>query len=297
MKSTLTLLTALLLAPLAALNASDSGSTFAQMARPHPRANGAPKASDVCLSTRWPRPMNPSDKWDSFKAAREFHATRLDWLYLSGNPDRDKAFVAKFKAAGFLIGGTLNCQPPDSPTGAKRTYTMARTVDMKGEPLKDPWTKSWGMRFCCPNHPGYAKLYLDHARYALDQGVDHLQMDGVQLNDIMLHYGGCFCTHCVKGFREYLARHSMGSQRTEWGIADLAAFDYAQFLLGLGTAPDAASSAWKGPRELRELFRAFQIESGLGFLREMHREIDRIAGRKVGYSCNATNEFLGKAPP
>ena len=24
----------------------------------------------------------------------------------------------------------------------------------------------------------------------------------------------------------------------------------------------------------------------------MHREIDRIAGRKVAYSCNATNEFL-----
>ena len=291
MKSTLTLLTALLLA-VTLTSAADSGAPFAQIARPQPRANGAPKASDVCLSTRWPRPMNPSDKWDSFQAARQFHATRLDWLYLSGNPDRDKAFVAKFKAAGFQVGGTLNCQPPDSPTAAKRAYTMARTVDMKGEPLKDPWTKSWGMRFCCPNNPGYAKLYLDHARYAIEMGVDHFQMDGVQLNDIMLHYGGCFCTHCVKGFREYLARHSTGSQRTEWGIGDLAAFDYAQFLLGLGTAPDSSISAWKGPRELRELFRAFQIESGLGFLREMHWEIDRIAGRKLAYSCNATNEFL-----
>jgi hypothetical protein len=291
MKPNLTLLTALLL-PVALASAADSGAPFAQMARPWPRTNGAPKASDVCFSTRWPRPMNPADKWNAFQAAREFHATRLDWLYLSGQPDRDKAFVAKFKAAGFPVGGTLNCQLADSPTAAKRTYTMARTVDMKGEPLKDPWTKSWGMRFCCPNNPDYAKLYLDHARYALEIGVDHFQMDGVQLNDIMLHYGGCFCAHCVNGFREYLAKHSTHGQRTTWGIGDLAAFDYAHFLLGLGTAADAASSAWKGPRELRELFRAFQIESGLGFLRDMHREIDRIAGRKVGYSCNATEEFL-----
>ena len=141
MKPALTLLTTLLLAVTLA-TAADSGAPFAQIARPQPRANGAPKASDVCFSTRWPRPMNPSDKWDSFKAAREFHATRLDWLYLSGKPDRDKAFVAKFKAAGFQVGGTLNCQPTDSPTAAKRTFTIARTVDMKGEPLKDPWTKS-----------------------------------------------------------------------------------------------------------------------------------------------------------
>lgn len=291
MKPNLALLTALLLAVTLA-SAADSGAPFAPFARPQPRANGAPKASDVCLSTRWPRPMNPSDKWDSFQAARRFHATRLDWLYLSGNPDRDKAFVAKFKAAGFLVGGTLNGLLPDSPTATKRAFTLARTVDMKGEPLKDPWTEGSGARWGCPNHPGYAKLFLEHARYALDAGVDHFQMDGVQLNDIMLHYGGCFCTHCVKGFREYLGRHSTGSQRTEWGIGDLAAFDYAQFLLGLGTAPDRSISAWKGPRELRELFRAFQIESGLGFLREMHREIDRIAGRKLAYSCNATSEFL-----
>lgn len=291
MKTTLTILMALLLA-ITLASAADSGAPFAQISRPQPRVNGAPKASDVCFSTRWPRPMNPSDKWDAFKAAREFHATRVDWLYLSGQPLRDKAFVARFKAAGFQVGGTLNCQPTDSPTATKRAFTIARTVDMKGEPLKDPWTKSYGGRFCCPNHPGYSKLFLEHARYALDAGVDYFQMDGVQLNDIMRHYGGCFCAHCVKGFREYLAKHSTDSQRAAWGVGDLASFDYAQFLLGLGTAPGAASSAWKGPGELRELFRAFQIESGLRFLREMHREINRIAGRRLAYSCNATNEFL-----
>lgn len=291
MKPTLTFLTALPLAVTLAA-AADSDVPFAQIARPQPRASGAPKASDVCFSTRWPRPMSPSDKWDSFEAARHFHATRLDWLYLSGKPDRDKSFVAKFKAAGYVVGGTLNCQPTDSPTAAKRAFTIARTVDMKGEPLKDPWTRKYGGRFCCPNNPGYAELLLDHARYALDAGVDYFQMDGVQLNDVMVRYGGCFCAHCVKGFREYVAVHSTRGQHTEWGISDPTSFDYARFLLDRGTAPDAAISAWKGPRELRDLFRAFQIESGLGFLREMHRAIDRIAGRKLAYSCNASNEFL-----
>jgi hypothetical protein len=275
-------------------SAADSGSTFAHIARPHPRADGAPKASDVCFSSRWPRPMNRADKLDSLKSAREFHATRMDWLYLSlsGTPESGKAFVAKCKAAGYVVGGTLNCQPTDSPAGPARTFSNARTVNMKGEPQKDPWTKSYGGRFCCPNNPEYATIFLAHARHALEAGVDYFQMDGVQLNDLMTHYGGCFCAHCVKGFRGYLAAHSTRSQRARWGVGDLAAFDYARFLLGLGTDPDAGLNAWKGPKELRELFRAFQIESGLRFLREMHREIDRIAGRKLAYSCNATEEFL-----
>jgi hypothetical protein len=104
----------LLLAPSAP--AKDSVPTYSQIARPHPRAEGAPKASDVCFSSRWPRPVNRSDTYDSLKAAREFHATRMDWLYLSfsGTPESSKAFVAKCKAAGYLVGGTLNCQPTDS---------------------------------------------------------------------------------------------------------------------------------------------------------------------------------------
>lgn len=294
-KSTLVALAvALLPAPLAALHAADSGATFAQIARPHPRADCAPKASDVCFSSRWPRPMNLADRRDSLKSARDFHATRMDWLYLSlsGTAESAKAFVAKCKAAGYVVGGTLNCQPTDSPSAAKRTFSNARTVNMKGEPQRDPWTKAYGGRFCCPNHPGYATIFLAHARYSLDAGVDYFQMDGVQLNDLMTHYGGCFCAHCVRGFREYLAAHSTHSQRARWGVGDLAAFDYAQFLLGLGTDPDAGLSAWRGPKELHAMFRAFQIESGLRFLDKMHREIDRIAGRKIAYSCNANEEFL-----
>lgn len=130
--------------------AGDSVATFAQIARPHPRSPGAPRAADVCFSTRWPRVGGPGDSRDSFQAAQAFHATRLDWLYLSGKPGFDKEFVAKFQAEGYRVGGTLNCQPTDSPVGAERGFSIARTVNMKGEPLKDPWTRKYGGRFCCP---------------------------------------------------------------------------------------------------------------------------------------------------
>ena len=93
---------------------------FAQIARPQPRADGAPRASDVCFSTRWPRPLNPADKWDAFKVAREFHATRLDWLYLSGQPERDKAFVAKFTAADSRSGARS--------TASRRTRRLPRNT-------------------------------------------------------------------------------------------------------------------------------------------------------------------------
>ena len=271
-----------------AAQAQDSLLTFAQIARPHPRSNGAPQAADVCFSTRWPNP----GKRDSFKAAREFHATRWDWFYMSGKPEFDKQFVARAKARGYPIAGTLNCQLVDSPVGAARTFSQARTVNMKGEPLKDPWTQKYGGRFGCPNNPEYAKIYLAHARYDLDAGVAQFQMDGPQLNDLMSRYGGCFCTHCVTGFREYLGSHSSPEQRAKWGIADLATFDYAHFLLDLGVSADAPISRWKGPKELRERFLEFQIESGLRFLAAMQKQINQMAGRKLAYSCNATDEFV-----
>jgi hypothetical protein len=269
---------------------ADVEATFADIAQPCPRSAGAPKASDVCFSTRWRRPTSPTDPHDSLPSARAFHATRLDWLYLSGNAAADKAFVAKAKAQGYLVGGTLNSSLTDTPD--TRSFQLGRTVNLKGEPLKDPWTKKWGMRFGCPNHPDYATVFLAHARYALEAGVDYFQMDGVQLNEIMMHHGGCFCTHCMKGFQEYLAAHSTPEPRVAWGVAELSGFNYAQFLLDLGNPPDSPVAALKGPRGLRRLFEDFQVESGLRFLASMHAEIDRIAGRKLAYSCNATREFL-----
>ncbi len=266
----------------------NDAATFATIVRPHPRPPGSPSAADVCFSTRWP----DTGKRDSLKAAREFHATRLDWLYLTGKPDSDKAFVARAKAKGYPVGGTLNCQLNDAPGSTAHTFTIGRTVNMKGDALKDPWTKKYGGRFGCPNNPDYAKLFLAHARYALDAGVDYFQMDGVQLNEIMTQYGGCFCAFCVEGFRAYIASHSTPEQRGRWGIGELATFDYAKFLLSQGTDPDSGLSAWKGPRELRELFLDFQIASGLRFLGDMYQQIDQMAGRKLTYSCNANEEFL-----
>lgn len=276
----------------ASLIADCSGAepTYARIAQPHPRPAGAPRASDVCFSTRWPRPLNASDTHDSFQSARQFHATRFDWLYIHGRPS-NKDFVAKAKALGYPVGGTLNCQVTDAPFGPA-TYQIGRTVNMKGEPLQDPWTRKGGMRFGCPNNPDYARIFLDHARYGLDAGVDYFQMDGVQLNDLMGHWGGCFCQHCVEGFRPYLAEHSTPAQRAQWAVVDLSGFDYAAFLLALGTDPNAASSSWKGPKPLRDLFREFQVESGIRFLSRMHRQIDEIAGRQVAHACNANEEFL-----
>ncbi|MHB8901048.1 MAG: chitobiase/beta-hexosaminidase C-terminal domain-containing protein, partial [Thermoguttaceae bacterium] len=273
----------------------EPGTTYADVAQPHPRSAGAPRASDVCFSTRWPHPTSKSDPHDSFKSARQFHATRLDWLYLRDTLP-DKQFVSEAKAKGYPVGGTLNCQLTDTLVGAA-TYQIGRTVNMKGQPLKDPWTMKGGMRWCCPNHPEYSRIFLAHARCALDAGVDYFQMDGVQLNAVMTRYGGCFCVHCVGGFRDYLAAHSTGAQRDLWGVTDLSRFDYAAFLLTLGTDPDATIGAWKGPKELRDLFLEFQVESGLRFLSRMYGEIDRMAGRDVAFACNANEEFLSTYHP
>lgn len=269
--------------------APDEAPVFAELARPHARAFGAPRAADVCFSTRWPRPLGPNDPHDSLAAARAFHATRLDWLYLTGRP-ADRDFIAEAKARGYSVGGTLNSNLPDAPDA--RTYTRGRTVNLLGEPLADPWTASWGARFGCPNNPEYATVFLAHARYALEMGVDQFQMDGPQFNDIMVSHGGCFCADCLAGFREFLAAHSTAAQREEWGIGDLATFDYAKFLTALGTPPNVGIAAWKGPADLRDRYREYQVAAGVRFLGEMHERVNELAGRRIAYSCNAARDFL-----
>ncbi|MCC7494902.1 MAG: chitobiase/beta-hexosaminidase C-terminal domain-containing protein [Fimbriimonadaceae bacterium] len=263
---------------------------FADLATATARPAGAPRASDVCVSSRWPRPLNAADPRDSLAAIRAFHGTRFDWVYLNGSP-ASRDFVGRAKAAGYPVAGTLNGQLADELTG-RPTYTTARTVNLRGEPLQDPWTKANGMRWGCVNNPDYAVLFQKHARHLVDLGVDALQMDGVQLNHLLTAYGGCFCEHCRAGFREYLAAHATLGELAAWGIHELPRFDYAAYLLGVGTLPEVGAAQWKGEPALQRHFVDFQLAATEDFLTTMYAAVDQYAGRHIAKSCNATMEFL-----
>lgn len=149
--------------------------TFADVAQPTHRPLGAPRYSDVIISSRWPRPMSAGDPYDTFEAARGFHATRIDWLYLTeGNQRHDvAAFVAKLKAEGYFVTGALNSKLPDTVNGASRN--RGRVLNADGEPVALPWLpEAWNGD---PTSPDWHAIWMMHATTMVDAGVDALQND------------------------------------------------------------------------------------------------------------------------
>lgn len=98
----------------------------------------------MILSSRWPRPRDASDPYETFEAARGFHATRIHWLYLTDdNQGYDVGeFVAKLEAHGYHVTAALNSKLPDTINGATRE--RGRVLNVNGEPAALPWLPgSW----------------------------------------------------------------------------------------------------------------------------------------------------------
>lgn len=259
--------------------------TVCDLARPQVRPEGAPRPSDVCFSTRWPRPMNPKDAHDGLASARAFHATRLDWLYTLGRQD----FIQKAKDRGYTISAAVNSTLPDKIGGHE--FTIGRAVYLDGKPVLASWMRGWGAYWGCCNSPEYRKLYLETALADVDLGADALQTDGELGNIHLPDWGGCFCQHCLAGFREYLAANTTAALRAELGITDLPAFDYAEYLRAAGTETNLHWRQWKGDSRLAQLFVAFQEASMVDFYRGMFAQIDAHAGRHVPQSGNHAGPY------
>jgi len=155
------------------------------------RAPGAPRYSDVCFSARSRRPVNAEDTHDTFRDAKAFHATRLDWVYSS-----DPVWIAECKRRGYWFGGALNTILTDAP--GEKTRERGRILDRDGQRIAAPWMKSWNGYWGCVNSPQYRETFLAHARLLIDGGVDAIQMDDPDINAAAVQWGGCYCEHCLK---------------------------------------------------------------------------------------------------
>ena len=177
-------------AGVAAGDASPS-ETVSAVAEKTARPAGAPRRSDVCLSSRWRHPTNVKDPHDTFRDARAFHATRLDWVY-----SQDPAWIGECKRRGLHFGGALNTILTDAPGVATRD--KGRILDKNGQRVTAPWMKSWNAWWGCVNSPEYRETYLAHAKLIIDGGADVIHMDNPGINATAVAWGGCYCEHCRK---------------------------------------------------------------------------------------------------
>ena len=153
------------------------------------RPQFVPRYSDVCFSSRWKHPKNDNDTHNTFRDAKDFHATRLEWVY-----SFDPEWIKECKKQGYSFGGTLNSKLPDTP--GKSTKNKGRIHDKTGQPVTAPWMHNawWG----CVNSPEYRESYLAHAKLLIDGGVDLIHMDDPDINVRAIEWGGCYCKYCQK---------------------------------------------------------------------------------------------------
>ncbi len=231
-------------------------------------APGVPACSDVIMRSLRIHPTKPGDPHDTLAAARAFHVTRLEWVYAS--PEE----IRRLRGDGLFIGASVNSlyRRKDAPAGDHTGWC----VDRAGNRVTAPWMKNWDVYWGCVNSPEFRDYFLSQALDLLRAGAHALQTDDPAMNQGAVNWGGCFCTHCMRGFRAYLKEEAGGDALAEWGIADLDGFDYGAYLDAHGEAP----------KQLAQRFAAFQTASTRAFHRDIHAAIDTALGRHVARSSN-----------
>lgn len=175
--------------------------TAAAVARPRTLPAGVPTGSAVAFSSRWKRPLNPSDPHDTFRDAVRFQATHLMWMYV-----RDPEVIREARAKGYVVQASLSTILDGRPAGF--SPEQGRVVDRDGNPVTAPWMKTWkDVWWGCVNSDEYRAIYLHHARVAIEGGADLLQQDDPGFNHSAFNWGGCHCPYCERGFETYSLSH------------------------------------------------------------------------------------------
>lgn len=247
-------------------------------ASPRPEIPGAPRASDVCMRSLRPRPMNDRDPHNTLDAMRGFHVTWLEWTY--GN-DRD--FIRQVHELGATFGGALAA----GSYAGDQPHETWNVRDREGTPVYATWMRAWRRPnpWGCANHPEFRAGHVRAAIAAVEAGADILQRDEPGQNQNALRWGGCFCEHCMAGFNRWLGDHADPEVLQRLGVADLDAFDYRVYLRGQDSPIGDDFGRWKGD-ELKEYFEQFQFDSSVAFNRWWREELNRHFGRRISVSCN-----------
>ncbi|MBN2448841.1 MAG: LamG domain-containing protein, partial [Lentisphaeria bacterium] len=260
--------------------------------RLHPRT---PRAGDVLMRTlRW-YPAATGDRLSTLQAMDAFHVTGLVWSYI-----HDPEVIAQVRANGrFFQGAVTNSLStmrdllglPGKADDAETREFIARygCQSLDGSPNEQPWKRHWPNPFsrasgCCSN-PDFEALYVQALMTYTDAGAAMIQRDEGDGNASRPHYGGCFCDHCMRGFRDTLARTLPQQELEALGIADIRTFDYRQHLREADAPVGDAFARWDGG-ELQRLFRDYQHQVSAGFMQRTRRALDRAAGSPVAMSCN-----------
>lgn len=136
-----------------------------------------------------------------------------------------------------------------------------------------------GRRHCCSNNPTYVRYSLRIAEEMVKHYGTHANVIGWQLdNEIAAFDFGCFCPHCIEGFRAHLkARYgSIENLNRRWNCT-IFSQEYENF----DQIPQPKPHTWHNPH-LKYEWATFHARSHIRFLHQQADILHRYTATPVG---------------
>ncbi len=171
-------------------------------------------------------------------------------------------------------------------------FLDACCYDFAGEPIRVPWL--WDHEY--KGHPYYwwctnSPEFRDYLERRLQQ-IMPTRPDGMHIDDYSGTAGcvtwlqGCFCRHCMAGFRAYLGKSVPKEKLAELGIEGLAKFDYGEFLKAQGVEPEDYRTR-RASLPLAAEFLDFQVKANTAFVAAYRRRAEEVRGAPLTLCVNS----------
>lgn len=231
--------------------------------------------------------MYPPVKADLFA---EYQASILAW----GGAHKPEA-VRILRKKKIHSTGTVWCLTAGAKVLHKNKPLREKGVcrDVAGLPIPVPWLfdqshKKIPAYFGCTNSPAYRKHLHALVRKVMKAGADGLHVDDpLGSAQTVQAMAGCYCEHCVMGFRKHLADLQRNNEEMrKLARADLfEKFNYRDFAAHFGaTAADYLQHQNEDP--LHEKFHDWQLARSTANLEELRAVAARAAKHPVTLSSN-----------
>jgi hypothetical protein len=188
-----------------------------------------------------------------------------------------------------------SAQPWNLARDAKLREAIAR--DFNGNGLVVPWfpavVDGVPAYAGCINNPVYRENVRQRVREGAAAGCKGLHVDCANgLSGILGRHGGCYCKHCMEGFKTFLIEKYSRQQLAAMGIGDIDAWDFAaevrhvagtkQRLLTLMSGGGGIDKQIPAFRDYRQ----FLAQSSRSWLEELAKLTKQLGGPSAGYSIN-----------
>src|SRR4051794_21343327 len=195
------------------------------------------KRSDVVFSFRFTPPEY-----------QVYHATVLfGWAGAPASSDeipKYREFKRQSLAVGVREGASISGFFGGTAWLKERERDWQESVwrNLGGNPITFPWVRPPEpfppeKGEVCTNHPRFLEKKFAETDLAMAVQPYAFHVDDPLGTATELRIQGCFCKHCIAGFRTYLNDHTARDVTRATGIDDLDSFDYAKFLKGRSDRP------------------------------------------------------------